>query len=68
MVLFYSDKKQLKKQAERHERKSVTPSVPGALDVQALMDKAIEMRRKVIEVSDDDELSDEDDDDDWGSD
>ncbi|CAL1539873.1 unnamed protein product [Lymnaea stagnalis] len=44
--------KRLRKTEERGQKKQAPISAPGTLDVQAIMDKAIEMRRKVIEISD----------------
>ena len=61
----FTEKKQLRQRQDKEERKASAPSVPGALDVQALMDKAIEMRRKVIEISDSGGDESDDDDDDW---
>lgn len=55
--------KRLRK-VEAREHKKQLPSAPGILDVQAIMDKAIESRRKVIENSDSD--GEESEDDDWG--
>lgn len=52
------------RRVEDRELKKQIPSAPGVLDVQAIMDKAIEMRRKVIEISDSD--GEESEDDDWG--
>lgn len=55
--------KRLRKVQLKDEKKQM-PTAPGALDVQALMDKAIEMRRKVIEISD--SGGEESDEDEWG--
>lgn len=50
----------------REKQKKVVPA--GRFDVQALMDRAVEMRRKVIEDSDSGDGDSGSDDDDWDTD
>ncbi|XP_071115408.1 actin-binding protein WASF3-like [Haliotis cracherodii] len=59
--------KKLRRVEERREKqKKVVPA--GRFDVQALMDRAVEMRRKVIEDSDSGDGDSGSDDDDWDTD
>ncbi|XP_041351789.1 wiskott-Aldrich syndrome protein family member 2-like [Gigantopelta aegis] len=57
--------KKLRRVENRKEEQKRTPA--GRIDVQAMMDRAIELRRKVIEESDDDS-GDNDSDNDWDTD